>query len=444
MPASELSRRELLSGSAYLTIGAGTVALAPTASATEIAAPSGDSIHDIVLSVNGVDRTVKVKSRATLAEVLRGPLGLTGTKIACNRGACSACTVWLDGTPVCSCMTFAVEVGPRAVTTIEGLARGDRASSGPGGLHRARRDAVRLLHPGHGDERGGASRAERRSHGGGGGGGDQRAHLPLRQLPPCRRGDARRRQGAKELSHGRERRIANRDVPRRHRRRRTCGGERGRSRPANRRRCRRTPSLRSSASPIRAPTAEPKSPARSVSRSTSPSRACCSPASSGRPMRMPRCSPSTRPQPSAIRGCARSSTPSPSAIRRIRWFAMSVSPSSPSRRPRWPRPKRRCVSSASITGRFRSSSISTRRAGPRRRRSTTPEPPPGVRRANSSRRPACRSTATCAGRLRRAAATSRKVLPPRTSWSIASTARRSRHIAAWSPTASSPTGARTG
>ena len=60
----------------------------------------------------------------SLAEVLRGPLGLTGTKIACNRGACSACTVWLDGTPVCSCMTFAVEAGPRAVTTIEGLARG--------------------------------------------------------------------------------------------------------------------------------------------------------------------------------------------------------------------------------------------------------------------------------------------------------------------------------
>ena len=63
--------------------------------------------------------------RATLAEVLRGSLGLTGTRIACNRGACSACTVWLDGT-VRSCMTFAVQVGPRAVITIEGLARGDQ------------------------------------------------------------------------------------------------------------------------------------------------------------------------------------------------------------------------------------------------------------------------------------------------------------------------------
>jgi len=51
-------------------------------------------------------------------------LGLTGTKIACNRGACSACTVWLDGATVCSCMMLAIEVGARSVTTIEGLAGG--------------------------------------------------------------------------------------------------------------------------------------------------------------------------------------------------------------------------------------------------------------------------------------------------------------------------------
>ena len=90
-----------------------------------------------MLSVNGAERRLRVESRATLAEVLRGPLGLTGTKIACNRGACSACTVWLDGTPVCSCMTFAVEVASRTVTTIEGLAHGDRAPPGPGSFHRA-------------------------------------------------------------------------------------------------------------------------------------------------------------------------------------------------------------------------------------------------------------------------------------------------------------------
>ncbi len=79
----------------------------------------------ISLQINGVTRTVQAEPRMTLAEALRGPLGLTGTKIACNRGACSACTVWLDGRPVCSCMMLAIEVGTRAITTIEGLAQGD-------------------------------------------------------------------------------------------------------------------------------------------------------------------------------------------------------------------------------------------------------------------------------------------------------------------------------
>ncbi len=80
----------------------------------------------ITLKVNGVTRTLQVEPRMTLAEALRGPLGLTGTKIACNRGACSACTVWLDGVTVCSCMMLAIEVGARSVTTIEGLASGEQ------------------------------------------------------------------------------------------------------------------------------------------------------------------------------------------------------------------------------------------------------------------------------------------------------------------------------
>ncbi len=77
------------------------------------------------LRVNGEERTLSTEPRMTLAEALRGPLGLTGTKIACNRGACSACTVWLDGEPVCACMILAIDVGRRAVTTIEGLAEGE-------------------------------------------------------------------------------------------------------------------------------------------------------------------------------------------------------------------------------------------------------------------------------------------------------------------------------
>ncbi|AUX19693.1 (2Fe-2S) ferredoxin [Sorangium cellulosum] len=78
----------------------------------------------ITLQVNGVERKLTVDPRATLADALRVDLGLTGTKVVCDRGACSACTVWLDGTPVCSCMTFALDAVGRAVVTVEGLARG--------------------------------------------------------------------------------------------------------------------------------------------------------------------------------------------------------------------------------------------------------------------------------------------------------------------------------
>jgi aerobic-type carbon monoxide dehydrogenase small subunit (CoxS/CutS family) len=79
----------------------------------------------LTLQINGAERRIDVEPRATLAEVLRVELGLTGTKVVCDRGACSACTLWLDGTPVCACMTFALDAEGRAVTTVEGLARGD-------------------------------------------------------------------------------------------------------------------------------------------------------------------------------------------------------------------------------------------------------------------------------------------------------------------------------
>jgi aerobic-type carbon monoxide dehydrogenase small subunit (CoxS/CutS family) len=81
---------------------------------------------EITLQINGKPRDVKVEPRDTLANVLRDELDLTGTKVVCDRGACSACTVFLDGKPVCSCMTLAIDVGKRQVKTIEGLAQGDK------------------------------------------------------------------------------------------------------------------------------------------------------------------------------------------------------------------------------------------------------------------------------------------------------------------------------
>ena len=128
----ELSRRWFLRSSALTTAGATVIetasALIGQADAAESSGPpvAGPEPVPITLKINGVARTLQVEPRMTLAEALRGPLGLTGTKIACNRGACSACTVWLDGATVCSCMMLAIEVGARSVTTIEGLASGDQ------------------------------------------------------------------------------------------------------------------------------------------------------------------------------------------------------------------------------------------------------------------------------------------------------------------------------
>src|SRR5439155_7142014 len=74
--------------------------------------------------VNGEERKISIEPRETLASVLRDRLGLTGTKIGCDRGACGACTVMLGDKPAPSCMTLALDAVGKRITTIEGLARG--------------------------------------------------------------------------------------------------------------------------------------------------------------------------------------------------------------------------------------------------------------------------------------------------------------------------------
>jgi carbon-monoxide dehydrogenase small subunit len=74
------------------------------------------------LNVNGEPRDVVAPASANLLDVLRATLGLTGSKRGCNHGVCGACTVLLDGKLARSCLTLAVDVGERPVTTIEGVA----------------------------------------------------------------------------------------------------------------------------------------------------------------------------------------------------------------------------------------------------------------------------------------------------------------------------------
>lgn len=88
------------------------------------------SDRTIFLNVNGDRREVHIKTIATLADVLREELGLTGTKVMCNEGECGACTVLINGKPVLSCMTLAIDVENKDILTIEGL-----ADSATGNLH---------------------------------------------------------------------------------------------------------------------------------------------------------------------------------------------------------------------------------------------------------------------------------------------------------------------
>ena len=122
--SSGLSRRAFLGGTTGGAAAASLITLSGKARAAASPRVSGPGAVRISMTVNGAPRTLKVEPRTTLVRALRDELGLRGTKVGCDRGACGACTVHLDGEPALACTTLALEVGARAVTTIEGLARG--------------------------------------------------------------------------------------------------------------------------------------------------------------------------------------------------------------------------------------------------------------------------------------------------------------------------------
>ena len=80
-------------------------------------------MSEVTVTVNGQPRTAEVEPRLLLVHFLRGQLGLTGTHVGCDTTSCGACTVLLDGLPIKSCTSFAVQADRREVTTVEGLTR---------------------------------------------------------------------------------------------------------------------------------------------------------------------------------------------------------------------------------------------------------------------------------------------------------------------------------
>ncbi len=121
-----ISRRGFLKGAGFTAAGTalldGVQAVSrATVSATPGVTDFGPGPVPVRLYGNGKEHTVEIEPRTTLADALRIDLGMTGTKVICDRGACSGCTVWLDKMPVNSCMTLAIDAVGRHVTTIEGI-----------------------------------------------------------------------------------------------------------------------------------------------------------------------------------------------------------------------------------------------------------------------------------------------------------------------------------
>jgi xanthine dehydrogenase YagT iron-sulfur-binding subunit len=129
-PKAEISRRSFLGRAGVSAVGASlldsTQSCTPAPEVHIETRVLGPGPIPVDFSINGRSVTQAVDPSTTLLELLRDGLGLTGTKMGCDRGACSACTVWIDGEVFISCMTPALDVRGRRVTTIEGLAKGEQ------------------------------------------------------------------------------------------------------------------------------------------------------------------------------------------------------------------------------------------------------------------------------------------------------------------------------
>lgn len=129
-----VSRRSFIQTVGVSAVGAATTGAVQAAERANIAERRGrgDDVPllgadpaPMMLRINGKDLKAQVEPSTTLLDALRWSLGMTGTKEVCDRGACGACSVLVDGKVINSCMMLAVDAVGREITTIEGVAQGD-------------------------------------------------------------------------------------------------------------------------------------------------------------------------------------------------------------------------------------------------------------------------------------------------------------------------------
>jgi len=129
--AGSFSRRTFLKGlgtSAVAAMAAQTTAVAAELEKVNAERILGPGPVPMTLTVNGQKLKLQLEPRVTLLDALRNYSSLTGAKEGCDRAACGACTVLLDGTPVYSCQKLVIEAQGHEITTVEGLAEGGQLS----------------------------------------------------------------------------------------------------------------------------------------------------------------------------------------------------------------------------------------------------------------------------------------------------------------------------
>lgn len=125
-PKKGFSRRNFLKGTTLTTAGM-VVSNVATARGnyTEKTDELGPDAEAITLNINGNNVNTLARPDEILTDTLRERLDMTGTKLVCGRGACSACTIMVDDQLVCSCLTLTVETQGKKIKTIEGVADGN-------------------------------------------------------------------------------------------------------------------------------------------------------------------------------------------------------------------------------------------------------------------------------------------------------------------------------